>query len=80
MYPANSDQYWEAQDAVHKRSKVLVGQHWAAIKALATALWARDWLPQVPVAKCREKHIEGEEVVNLLRQYGISATEKSGRV
>ncbi len=80
MYPANSDQYREAQDALHKRSKVLVDQHWAAIKALATALWARDWSPQVPVAECREKHIEGEEVVSLLRQYGISATEKSGCV
>jgi hypothetical protein len=78
MYPDNSDQYREAQCALHKRSKELVDQHWATIKALATKLWDRDWLPQAPAANCREKHIEGEEVVSLLRLYGIPAAEKSG--
>ena len=73
MYPPNSIQYWEAQDALQERAKSLVNQHWDAITALAKALWASDWLHQVTVTKCREKHMTGEEIAGLLRQFGISA-------
>jgi len=63
LHPASDDRRDAAQRELRKRSKELVEQHWEIIKVLAEALWAK---------KC-EKHIEGAEVIILLKQQGISA-------
>jgi len=72
MYPSNADQF-DSREELYKRSEELVKDHWLPIEALAKELWTREWLPQVPVAKVREKRIDGTEVVRLLKSYGISA-------
>jgi hypothetical protein len=73
MYPTSDIRRDAAQRELLKRSKDLVEQHCESIKVLAEALWAKEWRPQLPVAKWREKRMEGAEVITLLKQRGISA-------
>ena len=70
------------RDKLLARSKELVKQHWPAIKALATALLAKDWVPQVPLGSgarwshetsTTERRMGCEEVITLLRRHGIPA-------
>jgi hypothetical protein len=70
------------EQAARERSKQIVNQYLPAVKALATALLAKDWVPQVRLESgaqwseettTTEKHMTCEEVVNLLKQYGIPA-------
>jgi len=65
-----------------KRSRQLVNQYWLAVKALASALLARNWVPQVRLESgarwaqsttTTEKHMTAEEIINLLAHYGITA-------
>lgn len=68
MYPTRATQF-DAWAELFERAKELVKQHWAPIEALAKVLWAKPWSREHP----REKRVEGDEIMILLRQFGISA-------
>lgn len=72
MYSAK-DVRRAARDELCKRAEKLAERHWGAIAALAKVLWAKNWSPKVPAGESLEKHVEGEEVVSLLKQHGILA-------
>lgn len=62
------------------QSKKMVGQHWFAVEALARALLAKDfegWKPLKSGMKLSPattaRYLSGEEVVSILRRYGIVA-------
>lgn len=68
------------QTDLQERSEQLVGRHWVAIKALATALLAKDWEPQKPLKSGGKwsdaavaKYLRGQEIVGLLAHCGIAA-------
>ncbi len=68
------------QGKLQLRSEQLVEQHWLAIKALATALLAKEWEPLKPLKsgatwslETTAKYVAGEEVVTILGRYGIAA-------
>lgn len=78
MY-SNRDQFLAAKDKLAGETNQLVDQYWQAIEALAQTLWAKEWKSQAPPSSERrwstqlaEKKIDGNEVVALLRQFGIS--------
>jgi len=68
MYPTRAAQV-AAHCELYKRSEELVNQQWRATEAIAKMLWSKPWSQEPP----HEKRVEGEEVVSLLRQFGISA-------
>lgn len=75
--------WFDAKAELWKRSCELVDRYWPAIDALAKALWAKEWQPQVPLERrwshqWPEKRMEGEEVMNLLSQFEISAALEQG--
>ncbi len=65
---------------LQRQSEQLVEQHWPAIKALASALLAKDWEPLRPVKNggawsnsTTAKYVAGEEATRILERYGITA-------
>lgn len=65
---------------LQSQSKQLVEQHSVAIEALARALLAKDWQDWKPLKSGAKfsrattaKYLAGEEVVSILKRYGISA-------
>jgi hypothetical protein len=70
----------ETWNELHGRSKQLVEQRWDIIKALATALLAKDSEPLKPLRSgCKwsdeatAKCVTGDEAVSLLERFGIPA-------
>jgi hypothetical protein len=66
---------------LQRQSEQLVRQYWLAIKALATALLAKDWEPLKPLKsgdswsnETTAKYVTGEEAVEILSQCEITAT------
>lgn len=81
-----SDEYLGSRqiDAVQKtlegRSQELVAENWATIAAVANALLAKDWEPLKPLtsgsrwsAATTAKYLTGDEVIAMLRGFGINA-------
>lgn len=69
---------------LQNRSKRLVEQHWSVIKALASALLAKDPQPMRPLktggswthSTAPARYLDGEEAVEKLARHGIAAVCK----
>lgn len=74
MYPDGSQSWWAARERLLKEAERLVELHWAVIEAVALALLAK---PDIPCEggwspESAAKHLSTEEILELLRQAGVS--------
>ena len=74
--------YYSNERKLENRLEDLIEKHWPLIEALATALLAKDWEELKPLksggtwsheSASTAKYLVGEEVVSILRRYGIHA-------
>jgi predicted transcriptional regulator len=77
MYSDNA-QICRLDADLRQRSAEIVRLHWPAIGAIAEQLWAKPWEPQALDERrwsrqLYEKSMEGEELISLLKQFGVSA-------
>jgi hypothetical protein len=75
MYPDRSPSWCAAKTKLLREAEQLVEVHWVVIESVALALWAKpevpktdDWTPEP-----NEKHLSVQEILEILREAGISA-------
>jgi hypothetical protein len=80
MY-SNRQEFVAAKKNLSKDTEELVGKHWHAIEVLAQVLLKKEWKSQAPPSGERrwstqlaEKKLNGDEVVEVLQQLGLSPT------
>ena len=69
-----------ARNKLREESERLVADYWAAIQALAKALWAKPWKPQQNLPPIDagwsddtvEKLIDAKEVESIVKPFGLS--------
>jgi hypothetical protein len=76
MYATN-DARWLARKALYERAKKLVDRHWTASEGLAGKLGAKDWSTEISETGRREKHMDADEIREVLTRSGVSAMPPS---
>jgi hypothetical protein len=72
------------QEELEQRSDQLVAENWRAIEFVASVLLTKEWEPLKPLKSGSQwskqslaKYLSGEEVVQILEQFGITAVSVS---
>lgn len=70
-----------AQESIERQSETLVAERWLIIETVAEALLAKNWEPVKPLKSGGRwasgelaKYLIGDEVVNIVARFGITAT------
>jgi len=79
MYPSGSPEWWSARKSLCMESERLVGLNWQAIESVALALWSKpDSQKPSDVgdfsSEQLQKHLSVAEIVEVLRQFQITAS------
>ena len=85
MYQPESDDWINAKSRLRDEAKKMVDEHWAAIEALAKALWAKQWVGRVALPgnqmgwskDNREKWMDAKEVESVLKRFGLTPIIRS---
>jgi hypothetical protein len=81
MYSENNAIWFQARKNLYEQSVQLVDWHWRAIETLAKSLLSRNWEPLQTQTDAdgtwsvdkREKWLQGIEIVEILKPFGINA-------
>lgn len=79
MYPNDRMAFDACRENASKRSEELVDQYWSAIVAVAERLLEKEWKPAdrgIWESPYPVKHLEAFEVVEILKEFNISACIK----